>query len=58
MILDLQGLSGQSHAALHVVLAAVCRTGDDLAVLLKVLLDKLPAALIDGLEQLPAHISI
>ena len=56
MILDLERLSGQSHATLHIVLAAVGGTGDNLTILCLVLTDGLATSLIDGVEVFHPHV--
>ena len=50
VIFDLQRLSWQTHTALHVVLATVCRTRVDDTIFLLVLLDSLLTSLIDSIE--------
>ena len=50
VVLNLQCLTRQTHTALHIILATICRTRINDAILLSVLLDGLLTSLIDGLE--------
>ena len=57
-VLNLQRLSGKSHAALHVVLAAVGRPGVNCTIFRLVLADVLSAHVIDGLIVVPLLLCI
>ena len=50
VVADFKCLSGQSHAAFHVVLTTVCRTGDDLSILRLVPPQFVASGCIDGIE--------
>ena len=55
MIFYLKSLSRKTNTTFHIILTTIGRTGDNLSIFLLVLLDKLSASLIDGLEELATY---